>query len=252
MAGKVRIGTSGWSYSHWLKGAFYADGVRGGDCLGYYAGHFPSVEINSTYYRLPRPSFAEKWFANTPEDFVFAVKMWQMVTHRKRLAGVEGDLESFFSACRGLGSKFGPLLIQLPPSFHKDLRRLGEFAAACEQLWQRHLPPRPGRVAVEFRHTSWNDDQTRGLLSRPGWSLVLADMGDFAIDEPLGQGFIYIRRHGPAGGDTSYSDRQLRALADRIAGWSAAGRDVYVYFNNDAHAHAPHNAAALMEIVGRR
>ena len=87
MGGKVRIGTSGWSYAHWLKGAFYPAGVRGGDCLAYYAEHFTTVEINSTYYRLPRPGVAEKWLLNTPRDFVFAVKMWQMVTHRKRIVG---------------------------------------------------------------------------------------------------------------------------------------------------------------------
>ena len=249
MAGKVKVGTSGWSYAHWLNGAFYPAGVRGGQCLPWYAQHFPTVEINATYYRLPKPSFAQRWKQLTPPEFLFAVKMWQMVTHRRRLAGVEDNLDGFFAACGPLGGKFGPLLVQLPPSFRKDLPRLRDFAATCRAAWGRHFPRRRLLAAVEFRHRSWNDQPTRQLLAELGWSLVLADMGDFAIDEPLQAGFIYIRRHGPAGGDTSYGDAQLRALARRIAAWADAGRDVYVYFNNDVHAHAPRNAARLMEFI---
>ncbi len=249
MAGKVRIGTSGWSYAHWLKGAFYPRGVYGGKCLGFYAERFSSVEINSTYYRLPRAGAAERWRLVTPRTFVYAVKMWQMVTHRKRLAGVAEDLERFFAATGELGEKFGPLLVQLPPSFRAEPSRLEDFAARCQSAWQQRFGRRRLRAAVEFRHRSWNAPPTRGLLGRLGWSLVLADMGDFAVDEPLESGFVYVRRHGPGGGDTSYGDDRLARLAERIRQWSAAGRDVYVYFNNDAHAHAPRNAARLDELV---
>lgn len=249
MAGTVRIGTSGWSYAHWLKGAFYPRGVYGSKCLDFYAERFPTVEINSTYYRLPRTAAAERWRLVAPRGFVYAVKMWQMVTHRKRLAGVEDDLERFFAATGELGETFGPLLVQLPPSFRAEPARLEDFAACCNRAWRRRFGRRRLRAAVEFRHRSWDDPLTRGLLGRLGWSLVLADMGDFAIDEPLESGFVYVRRHGPGGGDTSYDDRRLARLAERIRRWSAAGRDAYVYFNNDAHAHAPRNAARLAELA---
>jgi uncharacterized protein YecE (DUF72 family) len=250
MAGKVRIGTSGWSYPHWLGGVFYPAGVRGGACLGYYAGIFPTVEINMTYYRLPREALAARWAGIVPGRFVFAVKMWRQVTHRKRLANVPEELEAYFAACEGLAGRFGPLLVQLAPSFRKDLPRLEEFAGECAAAWKRHFPRRRLLGAAEFRHTSWHDDDTRALLSRLGWSLVLADMGDFAIDQPLEKGFVYVRRHGPGAGETGYSDGELGLLAERIRTWSAAGRDVYVYFNNDVHGHAPRNAAALMEMIG--
>ena len=252
MAGKVLIGTSGWSYAHWLDGAFYPPGVKGGKCLPYYAEKFPTVEINSTYYRLPKSGYAARWKEVTPAGFVFAVKMSRQVTHLRRLAGVEEELDRFFASTADLGNKFGPLLIQLPPSFQVDLPLLKDFAAQCQAAWKRYFPRRKLRAAMEFRHTSWNSDETRELLESLGFSLVLADMGNFAIDEPLSKGFIYIRRHGPAGGDTSYSNAQLRKLADRIRDFSAQGRDVYVYFNNDVHAYAPHNAATLMEMLSKK
>jgi uncharacterized protein YecE (DUF72 family) len=252
MAGKVLIGTSGWSYAHWLKGAFYPAGVRGGQCLIYYAGRFGTVEINSTYYRLPGAGFAARWREVTPGGFVFAVKMWQQVTHRKRLRQVAEELERYFAALAELRSKFGPLLIQLPPSFGKDLPRLEAFAGACAGAWKKQFPRRRLRAAMEFRHRSWNAADARALLGRLGLTLVLADMGDFAVDEPLPEGFVYIRRHGPGGGATGYSDAEMGQLAERIRRLSAAGRDVYVYFNNDAHAHAPRNATTLMEMLARR
>ena len=248
MAGKICIGTSGWSYPHWLKGAFYPTGVRGGKCLPYYAERFETVEINSTYYRLPRPGWAARWAEVTPPGFTFSVKMWRQVTHRKRLAGVGEEVEAHFSATAGLAGRHGPLLIQLPPSFRSDLPLLADFAACCAEAWGRHFPRRRLVAAVEFRHTSWNHPETRALLERLGWSLVLADMGDFGIDEPLSKGFLYVRRHG-GGGDGGYSDAELGRLADRIGEWSSAGRDVYVYFNNDVHAYAPRNAATLIGMI---
>jgi len=251
VAGRILIGTSGWSYPHWLGGAFYPPGVRGAKCLPYYAGQFPTVEINSTYYRLPREGFAARWRRVTPARFVFAVKMWQQVTHRKRLAGVAEEVGAHFAACADLGAKFGPLLVQLPPSFQKDLPLLEEFAGQCTAAWKRQFPRRRLLAAAEFRHTSWNAPDTRRLLERLRWSLVLADMGPFAIDEPLSHGFIYVRRHGPGGGDRGYSDEELGKLAKRIHNWSAAGRKVYVYFNNDVHAHAPRNASTLMDMLAR-
>jgi uncharacterized protein YecE (DUF72 family) len=249
VAGKVLIGTSGWSYKHWLGGAFYPTGVRGGDCLPYYAKSFPTVEINCTYYSLPRRGWAARWKQVTPAGFVFAVKMWQMVTHRRRLLGVDENLQDHFEACAELGGKFGPLLVQLPPSFRENLPLLEDFAGRCAQAWQQCMGRRRLPAAVEFRHRSWNNDATRALLEKLGWSLVLADMGEFAIDQPLTKGFIYVRRHGPGGGDTSYSNDALAHLAERIRAWSAAGRDVYVYFNNDVHAHAPRNAETLTRFV---
>ncbi len=249
--GRILIGTSGWSYPHWLKGAFYPPGVRGGECLPWYAQHFPTVEINSTYYRPPREGWAARWAAETSPQFVFAVKMWRQVTHEKRLAGVEEELETHFAASAALGEKFGPLLVQLPPSLEKDLPLLEDFAGACLRAWERHFPRRRLLAAMEFRHASWDSGDARALLAKLGLSLVLSDLAGCTIDEPLAEGLVYVRRHGPGGHAASYGDAELDSLAERIRDWSAAGRDVHVYFNNDVHAHAPRNAAALIAMVRR-
>lgn len=243
-AGRLYIGTSGWTYPHWAGGRFYPKGLRQGEWLAYLATRFNTVEINSTYYRLPRESMVERWRTVTPGHFRFAVKCWRMITHRKKLRDCEDLLAEFLRVAGGLGRKRGPLLIQLPPSLHKDLPVVEEFLV----LLRRTAGRTRWRPAVEFRHPSWDDEETREALGRYGAALCLADWGRCPFTEPNEADFVYIRRHGPSGRYRGcYSRQHIRADARRIAEWIEAGRDVFVYYNNDVEGYAVDNALSLID-----
>jgi uncharacterized protein YecE (DUF72 family) len=243
------IGTSGWSYQHWAKGRFYPKGLKQGDWLRFLADHFDTVEINSSFYRLPQDAMITRWRGQVPARFKFAVKLWRMITHQKKLTDCRDQLERFLAAVVKLSPKRGPLLVQLPPSLHKDVPRLDSFlddlkVASGRSRW---------KIAVEFRHESWLSDDVYALLDRHRASLVLADMERCPITEPNDAGFVYVRRHGPAGRyQGRYTTRHLEADADRIVGWLDAGKSVYVYFNNDVAGHAVDNARELKSLLQPR
>jgi len=246
--GRLYVGTSGWVYPHWAKGRFYPQGLKQADWLGYLARHFGAVEVNSTFYRLPTEAMIQRWHSVTGARFRVAVKLWQMITHRKRLIDCTRQLEDFFRVAGGLRRKRGPLLIQLPPSMRKDIGRLDGFlsevrAAAGRTKWRR---------AVEFRHSSWDDDEVRELLDRHRIALCLADMPRCPFTEPGQADFVYVRRHGPGGRYRGrYTGRHIRADARRIEKWLAAGKDVFVFYNNDIDGHAVDNARQLQEACGQ-
>lgn len=248
MAGQIHIGTSGFSYEHWTGGAYYPRGLRAAEHLKFYSADFDTVEINSSFYRLPAAGVALRWREQTPPRFVFAMKLWRAITHYRRLRRSADLLNKFFGSTGELDKKYGPLLVQLPPGMKVDLPRLEDFAGQLKAMWRQYFSRRRMRAAVEFRHESWFSPQCRGLLARLGWSLVLAE-GGHAVDEPLEKGFIYVRRHGPGGGENGYSESELQALAGRIRDWSGGGRDVFVYYNNDYEAHAVANARRLRAIL---
>ena len=161
----VRIGTSGWQYRDW-RGTFYPPSVAQARWLETYADGFATVESNNAFYRLPERHVFEAWAERTPDDFMMAVKMSRFLTHLRRLRDPAEPVQRFLDRARGLGRKFGPVLIQLPPQLRADPDRL---AATLERF------PRDVRVAVEFRHDSWFTDETRTLLERHGAALCLAD-----------------------------------------------------------------------------
>jgi uncharacterized protein YecE (DUF72 family) len=234
----IRIGCSGWNYQHWRNGVFYPPRFAPRRWLGFYAEHFDTVEINMTFYRLPRESAVAKWVEETPPDFLFAVKMSRYVTHIKRLRDLPPSLELFYSRIRPLVGtpKFGPVLWQLPGTFRRDDDRLAEALA--------QLPP--GRHCFEFRHESWFAPEVYELLRSHGVALVIGDTPKrpFQAHE-LTADWTFVRFHeGTRGRYSNYSKSELEEWARRIGRWAAVG-DVYVYFNNDWNGYAVRNALWL-------
>lgn len=237
---KIWIGTSGWSYTSWA-GAFYPAKLSSSNWLPFYAGEFPTVEINATFYRLPSAKMPEAWRQTTPGQFVFAIKGSRFVTHLKRLGDVKEGLRVFFEHVEALKKKKGPFLWQLPPSLHKDIPRLSRFLS---------LLPK-GRHAIEFRHHSWISDDVFGQLRNHNAACVWVSSLGMPRDFTITADFIYARFHGLEGGAAhSYTDAELSPWADHFRAAAREGIPSFVYFNNDVNARAPFNAKALREMVG--
>jgi uncharacterized protein YecE (DUF72 family) len=234
----VRIGCSGWNYKHWRDGVFYPPRLPPRRWLDWYAQHFDTVEVNATFYRLPRESAVANWVETSPRGFLFAVKMSRYVTHQKRLRDLPPSLEVFYERIGPLvhSPKLGPVLWQLPPTFRRDDARLAEA-----------LPQLPtGRHAFEFRHESWFADEVYELLRTHGAALVIADSPRYPFQtHELTADFTFIRFHyGKRGRGGNYSERELAEWAQRIEAWRRRV-DVYAYFNNDWQGYAPRNARWL-------
>jgi uncharacterized protein YecE (DUF72 family) len=243
--GQAFIGTSGWSYKHWRE-RFYPRDVPQRRWLEYYAERFSTVEVNSTFYHEPRDSTYDGWHKRTPDGFVFAVKMNRYLTHRKNLDDVREPLERFIDGAQRLGEKLGPVLVQLPPSLHRDDDRLSSFLELLEsrKVWRKL------RYAFEFRDNSWLDEQVFELLRGAGCAICWHDLNDGGISDVVTADFVYVRRHGAGkryGG--CYPDESLSADAGVLAPHVEQGRDVYVYFNNDVDGHAIGNARSLRALV---
>jgi uncharacterized protein YecE (DUF72 family) len=239
----IRVGCSGWNYAHWRNGVFYPPRLGAREWLGFYAQQFDTVELNTTFYRLPRRDVVSRWVEATPEGFVFTAKASRYLTHVKRLADLPEHLDKLLARLEPLvrWPKLGPILWQLPPTFQRDDKRL---AAALESL------PAALRHAFEFRHESWFEEAVYELLRRHDVALVVADRaGAEALRrEVLTASFTYVRFHaGP--GEGSYPPEELDAWADRLAKW-ARSADVYAYFNNDWQGFAIENAHYLNAALG--
>jgi uncharacterized protein YecE (DUF72 family) len=240
--GRIRIGTSGWSYGHWL-GTFYPEGTRQRDLLAIYAERFESVEINRTFYKLPAAGTMTVWQAQTPAGFLFAAKASRYLTHRKKLKDPEEPVGRLLGCVEALGDKLGPVLFQLPPRWRVNPERLGRL---LEVLPNRH------RYAFEFRDPSWHEPKILELLSKRGAAFCIFDLAGERSPIEVTADFVYIRLHGPgAAYQGSYDGRTLSGWARRIRDWSEAGKDVYCYFDNDEKAYAPQDALRLKEMVER-
>ena len=244
-SGRALIGTSGWSYRHW-KERFYPSDVPQRKWLEYFAEHLPTVELNNTFYHQPKNSTFDGWHERTPEGFVFAVKMSRYITHRRLLVDVEEALQTFFSGALRLKEKLGPILVQLPPSLHRDDERLGAFLELLrsKKAWSDL------RCTVEFRHNSWLVEEVYELLKQANCALCWQDLESGGVSDLTTADFLYLRRHGPGGRYAScYSDEALSHDARLVAEHLRQGRDAYVYFNNDAEAFAVQNARTLTALV---
>jgi uncharacterized protein YecE (DUF72 family) len=237
----VRIGCSGWNYKDW-RGRFYPAGVPARRWLAHYATVFDTVEVNTTFYRLARPEAVGAWVADTPAGFVFAVKASRYLTHMKRLTDLDRGVERLYAGIAPLAAspKMGPMLWQLPASFHRDDDRLATALA--------RLPP--GRHCFEFRHESWFAAPVCELLRAHAVALVYGDdpRRPFQALE-LTAPFAFVRfHHGHRGRRGNYSETELREWAARLR----ALRDdveVFAYFNNDWEAFAPRNALRLRAML---
>jgi uncharacterized protein YecE (DUF72 family) len=239
----VHVGCSGWQYRDW-RGRFYPDRLPTSRWLAHYASRFDTVEVNSTFYRLARPEAVARWVAQTPPSFTFAAKGSRYITHMKRFRDLEAALERFYAGIAPLAAspKLGPLVWQLPERFHRDDARL---AAALTTLaaW-------PGRHAFEFRHPSWFADDVLALLRAHGAALVIGDHPARPFQRlELTAPFTLVRFHfGARGRRGNYSERELRAWAERLAGLAERAA-VFAYFNNDWEGFAPRNAARLIRLL---
>jgi uncharacterized protein YecE (DUF72 family) len=244
--GELRVGTSGWNYGDW-KGIFYPDSLKSAEYLSFYAQQFDTTEINYSFYHLPRPSTYEKWAAQTPEQFLFAVKASRVITHVKRLANVGEEWRKFLESALVLGSKLGPVLLQFPPSLKADRERLATFLSEARAAKEA----RGLRLAFEFRHASWFEPDICELLRKHKAALVIAQSERYpqAPMTPTAP-FAYLRFHGPGALFASkYSEQELNEWAQRIRKWRAAGLAVFAYFNNDFHGYAIENARRLRELA---
>lgn len=229
----IRTGTSGWSYAAW-KGRFYPADLPSTRMLAFYAARFGAVEVNNTFYRMPRPATLAGWRAQVPPGFVFALKGPQRITHVQRLAGAEDAVGYFLRTAAELGPALGPVLWQLPPTFKKDLARLRDFLA---------LLPRGGQAALEFRHPSWFEEDALTVLADRGAALCIAEDEDRAVPLVATAPFGYLRLRRP-----DYDAAALRAWAERIAAqpWG----DAFVFFKHEDAARGPALALAMAELAG--
>jgi uncharacterized protein YecE (DUF72 family) len=237
----VHVGCSGWNYADW-RGRFYPPGLPARRWLAHYATRFDTVEVNTTFYRLARPAAVAAWVAETPEDFLFAVKASRYLTHMRRLQDMERGVERLYAGIAPLvGSpKLGPVLWQLPANFHRDDDRLA-FALA-------RLPP--GRHCCEFRHPSWFAPPVYDLLREHAVALVYGDdpRRPFQALE-LTAPWTFVRfHHGHRGRRGNYSEAELREWATRL-GEVRRHAEVFAYFNNDWEGFAPRNAKRLRRLL---
>jgi uncharacterized protein YecE (DUF72 family) len=233
----VRVGTSGWSYAHW-RDRFYEAALAPSRWLEHYATTFGTVEVNSSFYRLPSRGTVERWAEVVPDGFVLAFKASRYLTHVRRLRDCAEPLERMWTVLLGAGSKLGPVLFQLPPDLPADLDRLAVLL---------HTMPREMRAAFEFRHPSWFAPDVVRLLAASGSALVHADRpGVSARFIPTVGGWSYVRFHQGRRTAPGYPRRKVRAYADRLAELEG---DAFVYFNNDAEGAAVRDARTLVEML---
>ncbi len=231
---RILTGTSGWSYPAW-KGRFYPADLPSTAMLGWYARRLASVEVNATFYRMPRPAMLAAWAAAVPPGFTFALKAPQRITHRLRLAAAGDAVGWFYRAAAELGAALGPVLFQVPPTSRKDLPRLRDFLA---------LLPRGGRAAFELRHPSWHDAETLEALAAAGAALCVADDPAQAPTPRVATGrFGYLRLRRP-----DYDDRALEAWAAWIR--AQAWDDAFVFFKHEDEALGPAYALRFAERAG--
>lgn len=236
---QIYIGTSGWSYKHWIEN-FYPKELKPTEWLKHYANFFPTVEINSTFYHTPLLTTVKNWNATVPKNFTFSIKANRYITHRKRLHECEESLKIFYKSIKNLNSKTGPILFQLPPSFKMDLERLSAF---IKLLDNKHL------YTFEFRHSSWFTDEVYELLLKNQIALCITDLNGKLSPEVITSSFIYIRLHGPRHAYRgSYSLPELRSWKKKIEKWTQQ-TSVYCYFDNDEKGFAIKDAKTLLELL---
>ncbi len=240
----IYVGTSGWVYADWRE-RFYPKGVPARNRLSYYAQRFDTVELNATTYRLPKPDQVQKWCDAVPAHFKYTVKLSRLITHRRDLPErLDTFIENYFSraACFER-EKLAQILVQFPPYLERDDERLEAFL--------QKLPP-GYRYVIEFRNKTWFAPQVRTLLERRAMAFCVHDYPKMRVPRWVtNEKLAYVRLHGYTGLYVgSYPKRVLKRWAGVIEELAAQARDVYVYFNNDTAAAAPHDAQVLKALLG--
>ena len=227
---EIYAGTSGFSYKEW-KGSFYPEKLPANAMLAHYAQKLPAVEINNTFYRLPRTSQLEQWASQVPEAFRFALKASRRITHMKRLAECEEETEYLFKTISVLGDRLGSVLFQLPPYLRLDEPRLRAFV---------DILPETVQIAFEFRHESWFDQQVFDILSGRGLALVVSDTDEAPVAKltrTADWAYLRLRR-------SDYSEAELRAWVTRLGEENL--REVQVFFKHEAEGLGPRMAQRFL------
>jgi uncharacterized protein YecE (DUF72 family) len=230
---KLWVGTSGYSYKPWV-GKFYPERLAAKEMLGYYASRLPTVEINNTFYRLPKESVLQAWTEKVPDDFRFVLKAPQRITHIKRLKDAEVEVDYLFRVAAVMGSRLGATLFQLPPHLRKDIERLKNFLS---------LLPGDRAIAFEFRHPSWFDDEVFTCLRESNRALCMAEMDDKESSDLIttaSWGYLRLRR-------SDYSHADLLSWKERI--FSQPWDHAYVFFKHEDEGIGPKLAAEFLELV---
>jgi len=256
---EIFIGTSGWIYPHW-EGIFYPKKIANKDKLKYYSKHFKTTEVNYSFYHLPKPATFLKWYQETPYNFIFSLKVSRFITHIKRLKGIKRAWKVFLKNALNLREKLGPFLFQFPSSFKasreniKRLKDLLEFlvlkpvAKKRDRLFYEQLFKL--RFAFEFRHQSWHQEKVYKILKKHNCALVIADSPCYPKAKVITADFVYFRMHGSKVLFSSkYTKKELKDLSQKIKKWNNRGKEVFVYFNNDASGFAVANARTLKNIL---
>lgn len=234
--GRVRVGTSGWHYDHWI-GPFYPEGTPKAELLTVYAETFDTAEVNATFYGLPSEKTVCGWAEQTPDDFLFSVKASRYLTHMRKLKEPVTSSAKLFAAIAPLGDKLGPVLLQLPARWKPNPERLDAALSAMPD----------GRYAVELRDERWQVEEVFQVLERHGAALCLYDYAGRQSEERVTADFVYLRLHGPneQAYTGSYTSSALDAWAKKLSAWAEDGLDGFVYFDNDEAGHAALNARDL-------
>jgi len=237
------IGTSGWHYDDW-RGRFYPEKLPKAKWLEFYARHFPTLELNNTFYRLPKETVFNKWYDSSSDGFIFSVKVSRFITHIKRLKDCSDEVDNFMSRATILKEKLGPLLYQLPPGLHRDDDRLISFLA---------ILPHEMKHAIEFRHESWLTEDIFDILRQHQVGFCVFDMPSLTSPLVATTDFAYIRFHGSDSLYSScYSDEELADWAKNIAQLAENLESVYIYFNNDIAGYALQNAETIRDYLEKR
>lgn len=239
--GKIVIGTSGWNYRHW-KGTFYPEDLPVKNWLKYYYEHFKSVELNTSFYHLPKRLTFENWRDAVPSEFIFTVKASRYITHITRLNDPEEPLKKFFDNAYGLENKLGPVLFQLPPGWKYNSDRFKEFVTFL---------PKNTKPVFEFRNNTWWNDEVYALLDKYNCSFCIFELAGQKTPELVTGNRAYVRLHGPTGYkyQGSYDDDTLLQWSKKFTQWEKEGKEVYCYFDNDDSGYAAFNALTIQNMV---
>jgi uncharacterized protein YecE (DUF72 family) len=234
------LGTSGWHYDDW-RGRFYPEKLPKAKWLEFYAQHFSTLELNNSFYHLPTEKAFKNWYDESPDDFIFAVKVSRFITHIKRLKDCDEAVDNFMSRAVILKEKLGPLLYQLPPGLHRDDDRLKSFLK---------MLPRGIRHVIEFRHKSWFEEDVFGILRKYNVGFCVFDMPKLMSPVTATAEFAYIRFHGSGSLYSSrYSDKEMADWSKKIKRLTKKLKTVYIYFNNDVAGYAIENARTIRDYL---
>jgi len=240
---KLYIGTSGWQYSHW-KEKFYPKNLTSKDFLKFYSKYFNTVEVNTSFYHFTKKETFERWKKEVNKNFLFSIKLHRFFTHFRKLKLNKDDkriLKETIEGYKVLGKNLGPILIQLPPSFKKNLKIIEKFLKNFNNVI----------LAIEFRHFSWLDKETYNFLSKKKVAFVISDSPRWPTEIIKTCDFVYVRFHGkPHLFASRYEKEELQRYAKEIK--KLKPKTLFAYFNNDAEGYAVENALEFKKILGKQ